>query len=84
MEKLIELNPDKFERKEWVALAYARDWAVFRGYSPDDDLVKEYEALYTDQERRDLLAVLTIMDFANRTMNTITKKTLVLEENGTP
>ena len=77
---LEELRPDKFEHKEWVALAWARDWALFRGELPDPDLVREFESLYTEKERHDILAVVTTMDFANRFMNTLTGKVLDLGE----
>ncbi len=74
---LVDLSPDDAEHKEWVALAWARDWALFRGEMPDAELLAEFESLYTEQERRDILAVVTAMDFANRFMNTSTGDILV-------
>jgi alkylhydroperoxidase family enzyme len=74
MNDLITLDPAKFERREWVALAWARDWALFHGEFPDQELVREFESLYSEQQRRDILAVATVMDFANRFMNTTTGK----------
>jgi len=74
MKDLVELNPEKFERREWLALAWVRDWALFKGEFPDRELVKEYEAAYTEQQRRDILAVAVTMDFANRFMNSTTGK----------
>ena len=59
-----------------MALSWARDWTIFRGSSPDADLTAEFEALYAEQERRDIVAVLTVMDFANRFNNTVTGKYL--------
>lgn len=84
MKKLIRLDPADFERREWVALAWVRDWALFRGEFPDQELVQEFESLYTEQERRDILAVATTMDFANRFNNTFTRKVLVLPEESAP
>ncbi len=49
-----------------------RDYALFRGEFPDEEVVAEFEANYNEQERRDVLAVITIMGFANKTMNTVT------------
>jgi len=82
MNDLITLDPAKFERREWVALAWARDWALFRGEFPDRELVREFESLYSEQQRRDILAVATSMDFANRFNNTFTGKVLQLPPPG--
>jgi hypothetical protein len=60
-----------------VALAWARDWTLFRGEMPDQELVAEFESLYDEQERRDILATVVAMDFANRFMNTTTGDVLV-------
>lgn len=59
-----------------MALAWARDWAIFGGSSPDPELTAEFESLYTEQQRRDITAVLTVMSFANHFMNTTTGKYL--------
>jgi hypothetical protein len=32
--RLAALPKDQFDHREWVALAYARDWALFRGQMP--------------------------------------------------
>jgi len=63
-----------------VALAWTRDYALFNREFPDEELVEEFESLYTEQQRRDILAVLTIMGFANRWNNTFTGKMLELPE----
>lgn len=80
MKELQDLDPEKYGRKQWVALAWARDWALFRGEFPDRKLVVEFESLYTEQERHDILAVVTAMDFANRFNNTRTGKVLDLDQ----
>ena len=77
MVKLTDLDPNDFERRTWIALAWARDWTLFRGEMPDQELVAEFESSYTEQERRDILATVTAMDFANRFMNTSTGDFLV-------
>lgn len=74
MARLVTLRPEDFDRREWVALAWARDWAICRGAPSDRALVAEFESLYNEQERRDILAVVTAMDFSNLFMNTITRR----------
>ena len=69
MARLVDLSPDGFEHREWVALEWARSWALTRGEVADSTVTAEFESLYTEQERRDILAVVTVMDFANRFMN---------------
>ena len=71
-------DPAKFERREWLALAWVRDWALFHGQFPDQELVKNFDAASTEQQRRDILAVAVTMDFANRFNNTRTGKVLQL------
>lgn len=45
---------------------------MFKGEFPDEEVVNNFEEHYNEQERRDILAVITVMGFANRTMNTLT------------
>ena len=71
--RLAALPKDQFEHREWVALAYARDWALFRGQMPDQELVDEFNRLYSESERRALLALMTTMYFTNRFNNTFWK-----------
>ena len=61
-----------------MALAWAREWARNRGQVTDQNLIREYESLYTEQQRRDILALCIIMDFANRWNNTFTGMVLIL------
>lgn len=79
MARLVDLDPADFDHRTWVALAWARDWTLFRGEMPDEELVAEFESLYNEQERRDILATVTAMDFANRFMNTMTGDVLDVE-----
>lgn len=55
-----------------MALAWAKDWSIFRGEQKDNDLIAEFNSLYSEQERRDIFATVTAMDFSNRCMNTLT------------
>ena len=77
---LIKLDPADFDHKEWVALAWTRDYAIFNGEFPDPQIVREFESLYTEQQRRDILAVITIMSFANRFNNTFTGQVLEVDD----
>ncbi len=61
-----------------MALAWTRDYALFDGDFPDQEMVEEFESLYTEQQRRDILAVLVVMGFANRFNNTFSGKVLDL------
>jgi alkylhydroperoxidase family enzyme len=74
MARLVMLRPEDFGRREWVALAWARDWTICRGAPSDRALVAEFESLYNEQERRDILAVVTAMDFSNLFMNSLTRR----------
>jgi len=76
MARLVDLSPDDFEHREWVALEWARVWAISRGEVADSRVTAELESLYTEQERRDMLAVITAMDFANRFMNSTSGEVL--------
>ena len=71
--RLAMLPPEQFERQEWVALAYARDWTLFEGRMPDPELVAEFERLYPEERRRAILAWITAANFANRFNNTYDK-----------
>lgn len=82
MARLADLSPDEFEHREWAALEWARSWAISRGAVADSEVLTEFEALYTEQERRDILAVVTVMDFANRFMNSTSGEVLLVD--GTP
>jgi hypothetical protein len=77
MASLVDLSPDDFEHREWVALEWARTWALSRGEVAEGSATDEFESLYSEQERRDILAVVTTMDFANRFMNSTSGEVLL-------
>jgi alkylhydroperoxidase family enzyme len=62
-----------------VALAWTRDYSLFNGDFPDPEVVSAFQAEYSEQQQRDILAVLTIMGFANRVTNSVSGKVLMLE-----
>ena len=71
--RLATLPPDQFEHREWVALAYARDWALFQGPPPDQELTAEFERLYSEEQRHSIQAWITAANFANRFNNSFSK-----------
>lgn len=62
-----------------MALAWAREWTFTRGNVADPQILAEFNSLYNQRERSDILAVVTCMDFANRIMNTLTGQYLDLD-----
>ena len=76
IKELLELDPADFDPKEYAALAWVRDYALFEGAFPDAAVAAAFELSYTEQERRDILAVITVMGFANRWNNTFTGQVL--------
>lgn len=60
------LNPEDFDHNEWVALAYARDFATLGGRDPDGDYMADYLRLYSEKERQCISKVAAKMDFTNR------------------
>lgn len=65
IEKLAYLRPQDFERREWVALAFAREWAWGQGSVADSGLSREFESLYTREERGRIIKLVRMMDFFN-------------------
>ena len=78
------LDPAKFEHREWVALMYARDYILFNGQPPDAEMVKEFEKLYSEKERADILAMIKMMDFSNRFNNTWDRRRVKSRVAGEP
>ena len=66
-----------FTTEATAALAWARAWALGRGVIEDAAITAEFESHYDEQQRRDIVAAATTMDFSNRFMNTISGDVLV-------
>ncbi|MCX5868469.1 MAG: carboxymuconolactone decarboxylase family protein [Proteobacteria bacterium] len=78
------LDPAKFEHREWVALMYARDYILFDGRIPDEEITREYKKLYSEKERADILAMIKMMDFSNRFNNTWDRRRVESRISGEP
>ncbi|MBU2490571.1 MAG: carboxymuconolactone decarboxylase family protein [Proteobacteria bacterium] len=71
VENLIRLDPACFGHREWVALSYARQWALGRGKDPGGEISRQYHSEFTELERRHLDKILRMMKLANYTSNTL-------------
>ncbi|MFP4476761.1 MAG: hypothetical protein ACLFOY_14480 [Desulfatibacillaceae bacterium] len=69
IENLIDLPAEQYERREWVALKYARKWTALRGKAPvpvwEEHLAREY----SKKERAYIVKVMRMMMLANYTSN---------------
>ncbi|MDY6830258.1 MAG: hypothetical protein SWC96_00185 [Thermodesulfobacteriota bacterium] len=73
MKDLEELSPDRFDRRERVALQWVKTYLLYEGMIPDPALVAEFESLYPSSERVDIFAVFKLMLFFNMLANTVRK-----------
>ena len=74
MKDLAALEKDKFDYKEWAALMWVRDYITFEGEFPEEQVVEEFEKLYTIKEQKRVVAVFKTMFFFNMLGNTINQK----------
>lgn len=68
--KLDKPSASDYDEKLWTALAYAREWVRVGGLAPAPGCTAALKRHYSPAEIDDIEAVITIMDFANRTNNT--------------
>ena len=73
MDALIDLSPERFERREWAALQWVRHFLAYDGAVPDQALSGEFERLYSAGERTCIFAVFKLMFFFNMLANTVFK-----------
>ena len=66
---LVDLEPGSFDRRTWVALAWARR-LVDDDAAPDPDLETELRAHYSEREIAAIKAVAIAINLANRSGNT--------------
>ncbi len=71
IEDLVELKKDAFDKKEWLALNFARRWAVLRGQEPRGKAADAYEKQVSKKERAYILKICRMMKMANYTANTL-------------
>lgn len=70
---LVDLSPDRFERREWVALQWVKSYLLYEGKMPAPVLAAEFESLYVSTRRVEIFAVFKLMLFFNMLMNTVRK-----------
>lgn len=69
----MDLSPDRFDRREWVALQWVKTYLLYEGAVPDFALAAEFESLFSDRDRVEIFAVFKLMLFFNMLMNTVRK-----------
>ncbi len=62
---LAELREDRFERREWIGLRVARATVMPAFEGDPGTLFREFEALYSKNERAYVLKFVRMMDFFN-------------------
>lgn len=70
IEKLIALDKNDFEYREWLALKYAQDWIFLGGAEPAGEHIDDFRRAYGAQERKYILKLMRVMRFANCWNNT--------------
>jgi len=83
IEKLITLDAKDFERREWLALKYAQDWAYLDGVEPSGDFMVAFRGEYGAGERKRILKLMRAMRFANLWNNTVHGRAWREEPEGT-
>ena len=78
--RLGDLEPDEFDRGEWVAVEYAR--CIARGGTGAGPLETELRRLYSPSEVAGIQAVVKMIDLANRCGNTFDAFEERLKGNG--
>jgi len=73
MKDLVDLSPDRFARRERVALQWVKTYLLYEGAMPDPVLNTDFEGLYASTERVDIFAVFKLMLFFNMLASTIRK-----------
>ncbi len=71
---LFNLDAARFERREWLALRFAQDWAFLDGHEPSGDYMEEFAAAYSPRERARIRKLLRMMQFANYWNNRFNRK----------
>ncbi len=74
IESLMNLDPHKFEYKEWLALRYAQDWAFLEGREPSGDYMADFRTYYTQKERAYILKTMRLMRYANYLGNLVFRR----------
>ena len=65
MEKLLHLDHEHFEYRQWLALKYAQEWTFLGGEDPAGSYMEDFRSQYSHEERRFVLKLMRMMLFAN-------------------
>lgn len=71
IDALIELDKNSFDYQEWVALQWVRTYLECEGVFPDPELNREFEHLFSPQERTCVFSIFKLMLFFNMLANTV-------------
>ncbi len=82
IESLMNLDPQKFVHKEWLALRYAQDWAFLEGREPNGDYMADYRTCHTKKERAYILKTMRLMRYANYLGNLMYRRAWRPENEG--
>ncbi len=66
---LVTLYKKDHSKKEWLALRWARDWAVLRGKAPTGKNAQAFAQAYTVQEQAYITKICRMMKMANYASN---------------
>ena len=69
--KFNDLSEEAFDRREWLALEFARNWAASGGAPVEGPNSDEFRTQYSEEEQGRILKLIRIQDFANHVVNTI-------------
>ncbi|MBI9075867.1 MAG: carboxymuconolactone decarboxylase family protein [Desulfatibacillum sp.] len=69
IQKLITLYKKDYSLNEWLALRWARDWAVLRGQAPSGNNARAFGKDFTPREQAFILKICRMMKMANYTSN---------------
>ncbi len=78
---LIKLDKKDFDYREWVALAYAREWTFEKGREFSNKINEEFRNLYSLKEQALIKKLLRTMLFANYCGNAFFKRPWKKGEN---
>ncbi|HOD15555.1 MAG TPA: hypothetical protein PLA65_15535 [Spirochaetota bacterium] len=71
IDRLLTLDKNDFEYREWLALKYARELTLLDGAEPESDYMDDFRLNYTGKERARILKLVRMMRFANLWNNTL-------------
>ena len=65
-------------------MKYAKEWTILRGKEPKKEIVREFEALYSQKEQANIRKLMHTMLFSNYLMNYLKQKPWKNDPSFTP